>query len=99
MEVLTCDFHGVFGRHLLKWPSPVADPAHTDFLATSQAAMCLAFRHFNTTLVAWAMRKYRRLKGHKIRASRFLEQLSEKKPYLFVHWQKGEVAPEIRTAG
>jgi hypothetical protein len=39
-------------------------------------------------LVAWAMRKYRRLKGHKIRASRFLEQLSEKKPYLFVHWQK-----------
>jgi RNA-directed DNA polymerase len=47
------------------------------------------FRHFNKTLVAWAMRKYRRLKGHKIRASRFLEQLSEKKPYLFVHWQKG----------
>ncbi|HZC00721.1 MAG TPA: hypothetical protein VE844_04965 [Gammaproteobacteria bacterium] len=22
-------------------------------------------RHFNRTLVAWAMRKYRRLKGHK----------------------------------
>jgi len=37
------------------------------------------------------MRKYRRLKGHKIRASRFLEQLFEKQPYLFVHWQKGMV--------
>jgi len=37
------------------------------------------------------MRKYRRLKGHKIRASRFLEQFSEKKPYPFVHWQKGMV--------
>ena len=47
------------------------------------------FRRFNKMLVAWAMRKYRRLKGHKTRASRFLEQLSEKKPYLFVHWQKG----------
>jgi len=37
------------------------------------------------------MRKYRRLKDHKIQASRLLEQLSEKQPYLFVHWQKGMV--------
>ena len=49
------------------------------------------FRHCNKTLVAWAMRKYRRLKDHKIQASRLLEQLSEKQPYLFVHWQKGMV--------
>lgn len=46
------------------------------------------FGHFNKRLVAWAMKKYRRLKRHKIRASRFLEQLSEKQPYIFVHWQK-----------
>jgi RNA-directed DNA polymerase len=56
-----------------------------------RSAMYPVFRHFNKTLVAWAMRKYKRLKGHKIRASRFLEQLSEKQPYLFVHWQKGMV--------
>ena len=54
-----------------------------------RSAMYPVFRHFNKTLVAWAMRKYRRLKGHKTRASMFLEQLSEKQPHLFVHWQKG----------
>ena len=47
-----------------------------------RSAMYPVFRHFNKTLVAWAMRKYRRLKRHKIRASRILEQLSEKQPHL-----------------
>ncbi len=57
----------------------------------SRSAMYPVFRHFNKTLVAWAMKKYRRLKGHKIRASMFLEQLAETQPYLFVHWQRGMV--------
>ncbi len=34
----------------------------------SRSAMYPVLRHFNKTLVAWAMRKYKRLKGHKIRA-------------------------------
>lgn len=54
-----------------------------------RSAMYPVLRHFNKTLVAWAMKKYRRLKNHKTRASRFLEQLSESRPHLFVHWQKG----------
>ena len=37
------------------------------------------------------MRKYRRLKGHKIRASLFLETVAKKQPHLFVHWHKGTV--------
>ena len=49
------------------------------------------FRHFNKTLVAWAMRKYRRLRRHKTRASLFLEKVAEEQPYLFVHWQNGTV--------
>ncbi|GAC1440766.1 MAG: group II intron reverse transcriptase/maturase [Terriglobales bacterium] len=57
----------------------------------SRSAMYPVFRHFNKTLVAWAMKKYQRLNGHKIRASRFLEQLAEKQPYLFIHWQKAMV--------
>jgi len=53
------------------------------------SALYPVFRHINKTLVAWAMRKYRRLKGHKTRASRFLEEVAVKQPYLFVHWQRG----------
>jgi RNA-directed DNA polymerase len=56
-----------------------------------RSAMYPVFRHFNNTLVSWAMKKYKRLKGHKIRASRFLEHLSETQSYLFVHWRQGMV--------
>ncbi len=49
------------------------------------SALYPVFKHMNKTLVAGAMRKYRRLKGHKTRASRFLEEVAVKQPYLFVH--------------
>lgn len=55
------------------------------------SAMSPVLKHFNETLVAWAMRKYKRLKGHKIRASLFLESIAERHPDLFVHWRKGMV--------
>ena len=55
------------------------------------SALYPVFRHFNKTLVAWAMRKYKRFKGHKVRASLFLEDISEKRPQLFVHWKRGMV--------
>src|ERR1700745_2673495 len=35
--------------------------------------------YVNQTLVAWAMRKFKRFKAHKIRASRFLQKLSQEK--------------------
>ena len=56
-----------------------------------QSAMYAVFRHFNLTLIAWAMKKYKRLTNHKVRAIRFLENICEKQPHLFVHWQKGMV--------
>jgi RNA-directed DNA polymerase len=55
------------------------------------SAMDPVLRHFNQTLIAWAMRKYRRLKGHKMRASRFVERIAKRQPHLFVHWQRGMV--------
>jgi RNA-directed DNA polymerase len=35
------------------------------------------------------MRKFKRFKGHKIRASRFLQKLAREKAGLFVHWRLG----------
>jgi RNA-directed DNA polymerase len=55
------------------------------------SGMYPVLRHFNQSLVAWAMRKYRRLKGHKTRAIRFLEGILERQPNLFVHWRRGMV--------
>ena len=55
------------------------------------SALYPVFRQVNRTLVAWAMRKYKHLAGHKTRASLFLESIAEKNPRLFAHWRKGTV--------
>lgn len=47
--------------------------------------------HFNSTLVAWAMRKYKKLKGRKTRAANFLQEIAAREPGLFPHWKKGKV--------
>lgn len=55
------------------------------------SAMYPVLRHFNMTLVAWAMRKFKRLKGHKTRACLFMEGIAKRQPHLFAHWQRGMV--------
>jgi RNA-directed DNA polymerase len=55
------------------------------------SALYPLYRHFNKSLVAWAMRKYKRFKGHKTRASEFLEHTAKKRPHLFIHWKKGSI--------
>ena len=54
----------------------------------AEAALDL-LRYVNQTLVRWAMRKFKRFKAHKIRASRFLQKLVRERMSLFVHWRIG----------
>jgi RNA-directed DNA polymerase len=56
------------------------------------------FRHFNDTLVRWAMRKYKRLRRHKTRAIRFIADVARRQPGLFAHWRWG-VRPDGWTMG
>ena len=53
------------------------------------SALYPLFRYVNLTILVWAMRKFKRYKGHKIRASQFLQRLARKRADLFVHWQIG----------
>ena len=48
-------------------------------------------RYVNHTLVAWAMRKFKRFKDRKTLAGRFFERLAKERSDLFVHWQNGMV--------
>jgi RNA-directed DNA polymerase len=43
----------------------------------------------NLTLSRWAMRKYKKLKGHKRRALQWITKISKREPTLFAHWQIG----------
>jgi len=53
------------------------------------SALSPMLRYVNQTLVRWAMRKFKRFKAHKIRASRFLQKLVRERMSLFVHWRIG----------
>jgi hypothetical protein len=53
------------------------------------SALYPLLRHVNQTLVAWAMRKFKRFKDHKVRASQFLQRLATDQRALFVHWDIG----------
>lgn len=54
-----------------------------------KSAMNPVWRHFNKTLVAWVMRKYKPFQGSKTRAIIFLQKIAEKEPHLFAHWKGG----------
>jgi RNA-directed DNA polymerase len=50
------------------------------------SALYPLLRHVNQTLVVWAMRKFKRFRDHKVRASQFLQRLAKEQRALFVHW-------------
>ncbi len=46
-------------------------------------------RHVNRVLLRWAMRKFKRFKGQKLRAKNFFENLARGRPRFFEHWRIG----------
>jgi RNA-directed DNA polymerase len=52
------------------------------------SAMAPVLRHFDLTLMAWAMKKYKKLKRRKTRAGNFLAAIAKREPHLFVHWKQ-----------
>ena len=52
-----------------------------------KSAIYPTLRHLDTILARWAMRKYKRLRGHKRRAEQWVQRISQKQQWLFVHWK------------
>jgi RNA-directed DNA polymerase len=52
-------------------------------------------QHINRAITRWAMRKFKNLHGHKLRAKEWVERKAQDRPQLFAHWRKGftKVAP------
>lgn len=51
-----------------------------------KSALHAVFRHFNGLLIRWAMRKYKKLEGHRRRAEHWLGGIAQREPKLFAHW-------------
>jgi len=55
----------------------------------SRSSLNTIFMYFNRMLVSWLMRKYKRFRGHKTKARKFLEGIAKRDPRLFTHWKLG----------
>lgn len=53
------------------------------------SALKRVFSHLNMILVKWAVRKYKRFKGSKSKAKKWLRGLSEREPNILYHWRLG----------
>ena len=54
-----------------------------------KSMLFLVLRRLNDRLVRWAMRKYKRLRGHYSRAVKWLASVARREPHLFAHWRVG----------
>ena len=55
----------------------------------SPSALYPVLQYVNQRLVAWVTRKFKRFKGHKVLAGKFLQRLATEHKALFVHWTLG----------
>jgi hypothetical protein len=72
------------------WYNPILQGWLNYYGRYTKSALYPIWRHFNKTLVAWAMRKYKMLRS-KTKASRFIMRICKNQPNLFVHWRAGMV--------
>jgi RNA-directed DNA polymerase len=54
-----------------------------------KSALYRVFRPLERTLIQWATKKYKRLRGHKRRAMYWLGRIAQREPTLWAHWQLG----------
>ncbi len=57
------------------------------------SALTQIFAYVNQTLRAWVMRKFKRFKGRKTRATTFLQRIADNNTGLFIHWRTGLNVP------
>jgi RNA-directed DNA polymerase len=54
-----------------------------------KSALYPTFHVLDRTLVRWATRKYKKLRGHQRRATYWLGRIARREPQMFAHWQLG----------
>jgi RNA-directed DNA polymerase len=60
-----------------------------------RSALHLVFRPLNRTLSRWAMRKFKKLRGHRRRAEYWLGRVARREPGLFAHWRLLGLLPSV----
>jgi len=77
------DFSRMFNRYIRGWVNY--------YSRYYPSALHRTFNCINRRLVRWAMKKYKRYRGHQRRATQWLRRVARERPALFAHWQLGIV--------
>lgn len=62
------------------------------FTAYCKSAVRYTMQCLNRRLVKWAMCKYKRFRGHRRRAEKWLQKLTKREPKMFAHWALGWIS-------
>lgn len=54
-----------------------------------KSALYPLFRQLDQSLTRWAMRKFKKLRGHQRKATHWLGRIARREPNLFAHWKLG----------
>jgi group II intron reverse transcriptase/maturase len=76
-------------KDIARWYNPILQGWLNYYGKYSRSALYPVWRHFNNTLVAWAMKKYKPLRDRRTKAAILLERIAEEQPRLFAHWRAG----------
>lgn len=76
---------------IARWYNPILQGWLNYYGKYSRSAMYPVLRHFNNTLKAWAVRKYRKFHKRRVWASKHIERIAKENPSLFAHWRIGMI--------
>lgn len=77
--------------NIAKWYNPVLHGWINYYGRYNRSGLYPVWRHFNQTLVSWAMKKYKKLRRSKVKAAVFLQRIAKQQPKLFAHWRVGMI--------
>lgn len=77
------DFSRMFDKHIRGWVNYYG--------RYYPSALYRTFDCINRRLVRWAMKKYKRFRGHQRAATQWLRRIARERPELFAHWKIGAV--------
>lgn len=76
---------------IAKWLNPMINGWINYYGRYCRSVLYGMCRHLNKALVRWARRKFKPLRRHRTRASKFLEGIAKQCSHLFAHWRRGMV--------
>ncbi|HHI5329624.1 TPA: group II intron reverse transcriptase/maturase [Legionella pneumophila] len=76
---------------IASWFNPIIQGWLNYYGKFNRSELYKVWRHFNQSLMAWVMKKYKPFRKRKTKAGKFLERIAKERADLFAHWRIGMI--------